>query len=80
MNGRKLDYGAGWRFNLRTSLAIGVSLTALSMWVSAPAISAERLVSPNGSQLDGNEFRTVPAPLPDHPGNVFLEGEDVWVR
>lgn len=80
MNGRKLDYGGGWRFNLRTSLAIGVSLTALSMWVSAPAISAERLVSPNGSQLDGNEFRTVPAPLPDHPGNVFLEGEDVWVR
>ena len=65
----------GWA--IRTSV-LCLLLTALTSVGSAAALT--------GSQPSGRDARPgvstgpgVPAPLPDHPGNVFLEGEEVSI-
>ena len=58
--------------------AICVLLTAAPGPLGGRAIGAD---SPPRASAPGGVFkvREVPAPLPDHPGNVFLEGENVRV-
>ncbi len=51
----------------RKALLFVVAMFAL---VSARSVSAQ--------DLDG-QARTLPKPLPEHPGNIFLAGEDVVV-
>jgi hypothetical protein len=57
---------------------ICVLLTALPGLLGGRAIGAD---SPPQANVSGGGFkgREVPAPLPDHPGNVFLESENVRV-
>lgn len=62
---------------LRTRLtAVLCSLVAAALH-AAPA--ADRMPDAPERPPVANA-RTVPTPLPDHPGNVFLEGEPVFVR
>ena len=60
-----LSKSAGGRTVRRTLLRIGLTLTLVLIGVK--------------SQTSRAESREVPVPLPEHPGNVFLEGENVRV-
>ena len=58
-------------------------LAAVVLWVASDfATSAVDQTIPNASFSPGplrQIIRTIPAPLPDHPGNVFLHGETITI-
>jgi hypothetical protein len=64
--------GLGARTARRGRLTILLSLTAVQLLASG---QFTQTVPPPGT----TKSRVVPVPLPDHPGNVFLEGEDVRI-
>lgn len=71
----KLTFPPLSRFGLGISCA--VSLCGGVSAFSLPAVAVTQNV-PQNQQRDGN--RQIPSPLPNHPGNIFLEDEAVVVR
>ena len=67
------------RATMRTWLAIGLQCVVVATFVSGQAVWLDHQPPQAGSQLNVSRPRAAPAPLPDHPGNVFLEGEDVRI-
>jgi hypothetical protein len=54
-------------------------LAAVLAVVGSQAATKDAGSSPTDAQSTGGRLRAVPLPLPDHPGNIFLEGETIRV-
>jgi hypothetical protein len=69
----------GERQAMITWLALCLQLTVVPMIGSGQAAMADHQPSQTAPPHSPVGSRAVPVPLPDHPGNVFLEGENVSV-
>lgn len=79
MNGADFRNARGRRGATIVLLATWLSLAAAPMLATGADAGADRQSSVGDAQASRVKPRAVPEPLPGHPGNIFLEGEDVFI-
>ncbi len=67
------------RSTMKKSLAACLRWSLLSLLISQHALGADHQSLQARAGLGATTPQEVPLPLPDHPGNVFLEGEDLRI-